>query len=88
MGIIDETDLLLALVRDRKAATARPVAAYMETRVETVAPTAPVTELLPLFRADRVAVVAGGGGTPFYGEPSSGGWSPPAWGHGPGSEAG
>jgi CBS-domain-containing membrane protein len=67
VGIIDESDLLLALVRDGQAATSAPVSDYMEGRVETVPPTAAPAELLPLLRAGRVAVVAGDGGTPFYG---------------------
>ncbi|GBF88277.1 cystathionine beta-synthase [Raphidocelis subcapitata] len=67
VGIIDESDLLLALLRDGPGATARPVSRYMEPRVETVAPTAAPAELLPVLRAGRVAVVAGPGGAPFYG---------------------
>jgi len=67
VGILDESDLLLALVRDGKSATARPVSEYMESRVETVPPTAAPTDLLPILRAGRVAVVAGAGGMPFYG---------------------
>lgn len=67
VGIIDESDLLLGLLRDGRGATARPVSDYMERRVETVAPTAPHTDALPLLRAGRVAVVAGEGGRPFYG---------------------
>ncbi|KAI8474592.1 MAG: pyridoxal-5'-phosphate-dependent protein beta subunit [Monoraphidium minutum] len=67
VGIIDESDLLLALIRDGAAATARPVSDYMEGRVETVPPTAAPGDLLPLLRAGRVAVVAGPGGAPFYG---------------------
>jgi len=57
VGILDETDVLMALVRDRDCA-ARPVRDYMTSRVETVRPTASVNDLLPIFRADRVAVVA------------------------------
>lgn len=67
VGIIDESDLLLALLRDGAGATALPVSRYMEPRVETVPPTAAPAELLPMLRAGRVAVVAGPGGTPFYG---------------------
>jgi CBS domain-containing protein len=67
VGILDESDLLLGLVRDGRAATARPVSDYMERRVEFVAPTAAWAGLLPILRAGRVAVVAGEGGAPFYG---------------------
>jgi len=49
--------VLMALVRDRDCA-ARPVRDYMTSRVETVRPTASVNDLMPIFRADRVAVVA------------------------------
>lgn len=67
VGIIDESDLLLALLRDGKEATKHPVSKYMEPRVETVAPTAVPADLLPILRAGRVVVVAGEGGEPFYG---------------------
>jgi cystathionine beta-synthase len=67
VGILDESDLLLALLRDGKSATSRPVSLYMESRVETVPPTAAVADLLPILRAGRVVVVAGEGGLPFYG---------------------
>jgi cystathionine beta-synthase len=56
-GILDESDVLMALVRDRDCA-ARPVRDYMTSRVEAVRPTASVNDLVPIFRADRVAVVA------------------------------
>jgi cystathionine beta-synthase len=57
VGILDESDVLMALVRDRDCAT-RPVRDYMSSRVESVRPTASVNDLMPIFRADRVAVVA------------------------------
>ncbi|MEY3026818.1 MAG: hypothetical protein RLZZ238_1715 [Planctomycetota bacterium] len=57
VGILDESDVLMALVRDRDCA-ARPVRDYMSSRVETLRPTASVNDLVPIFRADRVAVVA------------------------------
>jgi len=57
VGILDESDVLMALVRDRDCA-ARPVRDYMSSRVETVRPTASANDLMPIFRADRVAVVA------------------------------
>jgi cystathionine beta-synthase len=49
--------VLLALVRDRDYAK-HPVRDYMTSRIETVRPTASVNDLLPIFRADRVAIVA------------------------------
>jgi cystathionine beta-synthase len=57
VGILDESDVLMALVRDRDYTT-RPVKDYMTSRVETVRPTASVNDLVPIFRADRVAIVA------------------------------
>lgn len=56
VGILDESDVLLALARDAKAA-ADPVSAYMTSRVETIHPAKSTDDLLPIFRADRVAVV-------------------------------
>jgi len=57
VGILDESDVLLALVHDRECG-AKPVKDFMTSRVETVRPTASVNDLMPIFRADRVAVVA------------------------------
>jgi cystathionine beta-synthase len=56
VGVIDESDILLALDRDTKALE-RPVRDFMTTRLETVKPTATIKELMPIFRADRVAIV-------------------------------
>jgi cystathionine beta-synthase len=98
VGIVDETDVLLALVQQQQrersggggvagggsgggaaAASSSPSSSpsakprvltcgdVMTTKVETVPPTASVDDLLPLFRADRVAVVAGEGGRPYFG---------------------
>ena len=57
VGILDESDVLLALVHDRECG-AKPVKDFMTSRVETVRPTASANDLMPIFRADRVAVVA------------------------------
>ncbi len=57
VGIIDESDILLALLRDQ-AAFDRPVSDFMTSRLETIAPTASVNDLMPIFRADRVAIVS------------------------------
>jgi cystathionine beta-synthase len=59
VGIIDESDLLLA-VYGQQDAFKHPVRDTMEDRLETVAPSAPLADLLPIFRADRVAIVADG----------------------------
>jgi cystathionine beta-synthase len=57
VGILDETDVLMALVRDRDCAN-KPIRDFMTSRVETVRPTASVNDLVPIFRADRIAVVS------------------------------
>jgi cystathionine beta-synthase len=49
--------VLLALVADRSAAK-RPVRDFMSSRLETVPPSARPEDLLPIFRAYRVAIVA------------------------------
>ncbi|HZB91184.1 MAG TPA: pyridoxal-phosphate dependent enzyme [Stellaceae bacterium] len=56
VGIIDENDMLLAVMRDA-GAFAEPVRGAMVTKVETIAPDAPVDALLPIFAKDHVAVV-------------------------------
>ncbi|RMH25113.1 MAG: pyridoxal-phosphate dependent enzyme [Planctomycetota bacterium] len=62
VGIIDEGDILLAVTAGRDAFD-KPVADFMTTRLETIAPGAPVQDLLPIFRADRVAIVVDERGT-------------------------
>lgn len=64
VGIIDESDVLLALTRQREGLR-RPVREFMTDRIETLPPTATVDDLMPIFRADRVAIVADG--ERFYG---------------------
>jgi len=56
VGILDEGDLLLAL-HHRSDHLADTVDAFMTDRLETVAPSAAIDELMPIFRADRVAIV-------------------------------
>ncbi len=56
-GIIDESDVLLAVMHDSECFT-RPVSDFMTRRLETVKPTASVNDLLPVFRADRIAIIA------------------------------
>ncbi len=58
IGIIDESDILLALTHHAESDLARPVSDFMTSRLETVKPTASMNDLLPIFRADRVAIVA------------------------------
>ncbi len=55
-GLIDESDLMLAAY-EAKSAFNDLVRDHMVSRLETVAPTEPVDALLPLFRAEKVAIV-------------------------------
>jgi cystathionine beta-synthase len=64
-GIIDEGDILLAVTHDA-AAFDKPVSDFMSRRLETIVPEAPVSALVPIFRADRIAIVVGRDGT-YYG---------------------
>ncbi len=64
VGILDESDVLLALAQDPKAAD-RPVSEFMVSRVETIHPSRTTSDLLPIFRADRVAVIHDG--TKYWG---------------------
>jgi cystathionine beta-synthase len=64
-GIIDESDVLLALSNDSTHGTARPVSDFMTSRLQTVKPSDTPASLLPIFHADRVAIVADEGA--FYG---------------------
>jgi cystathionine beta-synthase len=56
VGIIDESDLLVATNADPKA-FAEPVRRAMVSKVETIAPDAPLADLLPIFAKDHVAVL-------------------------------
>lgn len=75
VGILDEGDILIAIATDRGeggegGAFDRPVSDYMTRRLETLPPEAPVSSLMPIFRADRVAIVvdrAKGGTGEFLG---------------------
>jgi cystathionine beta-synthase len=64
-GIIDEGDILLAVTHDPSGFD-KPVSDFMTRRLETIVPEAPVSALVPIFRADRVAIVVGRDGT-YYG---------------------
>ncbi len=59
MGILDESDVLMA-VADSTDAFTNPVSKYMTTKLKTLAPDADVHDLLPIFEADRVAIVMDG----------------------------
>ena len=60
IGILDESDLLLH-VHSNPARFKDAVSTAMVNNVETIAPDAPVSSLLPIFQRDHVAVVADGG---------------------------
>ena len=64
VGIIDESDLLLAIT-EQPAAFGEPVRNYMTSKLETVGRLATVEKLFPIFDAGRVAIVADGEG--FHG---------------------
>ncbi|HUS23365.1 MAG TPA: cystathionine beta-synthase [Candidatus Binatia bacterium] len=56
-GIVDESDLVQGTHLDPKRFS-EPVSTAMVNNVETVAPDAPVSALMPIFARDHVAVVA------------------------------
>jgi len=59
VGILDESDVLLAVSRD-EAAFGRPVRDFMTSRLTTVAPDASLESLLPIFDRGLVAIVCDG----------------------------
>lgn len=65
-GIIDESDLLLAVQgKSEEEAFKQTVSSFMVSRLETIHPSASEAELMPILRADKVAIVADD--TTFYG---------------------
>jgi cystathionine beta-synthase len=58
-GILDESDILLAITRNAEAFS-HPVSKYMTRKLKTVLPTDSVDTLLPIFQADRIAIVVQG----------------------------
>jgi cystathionine beta-synthase len=63
VGLVDESDVLAALAsaQDRKQGFGRPVSDVMTARLETVEADAPITDLVPFFKKDYVAIVMDGG---------------------------
>jgi cystathionine beta-synthase len=59
VGLIDESDLLLAAFDD-ESRLREPVAAVMSTALRTVTPSTPVRELLPIFQAGMVPILLDG----------------------------
>ncbi len=56
VGIVDESDLLMA-VNESPSAFAQPVRTAMVAKVDTLAPDAPLSALVPIFARDHVAVL-------------------------------
>jgi cystathionine beta-synthase len=59
VGILDESDLLLAVTRGQERFR-DPVRASMNARIETMPPSAPIDALFPVFAKDHVALVMDG----------------------------
>jgi len=55
-GIIDESDILLALTR-KDADSKQPVSDFMTRKLETVGPDTSIDDLMPIFSRDQVAIV-------------------------------
>jgi cystathionine beta-synthase len=60
VGLVDESDMLGAVLEGSERAFAMPVKEVMVTRLETISADAPIRELVPLFRRDLVAIVMDG----------------------------
>jgi len=58
-GLIDESDILLAVYGNEEHFQ-QQVADFMVTHLEVVPPSASIESLLPLFKADKIAIVAEG----------------------------
>jgi cystathionine beta-synthase len=57
IGIVDESDLVMHLYTDPKRFQ-DPVSTAMVVNLDTIAPDAPISDLLPIFKRDHVAIVA------------------------------
>ncbi len=60
VGIVDESDILLAVCSDHEDRFGDPVRTAMTLRLETVPPSSPLESLLPIFDKGRVAIVRDG----------------------------
>jgi cystathionine beta-synthase len=58
-GIIDESDILLEVMRD-EARFKQPVSSAMISKIETIQADTRIEDLLPIFRADHVPIVMDG----------------------------
>jgi cystathionine beta-synthase len=61
VGLVDESDMLGAVLEHSARAFEHPVKEVMVTRLETISADAPIADLVPLFRRDLVAIVLDGG---------------------------
>jgi cystathionine beta-synthase len=61
VGLVDESDMLGAVLEGSDRAFELPVKEVMVTRLETIAADAPIRDLVPLFRRDLVAIVMDAG---------------------------
>jgi cystathionine beta-synthase len=61
VGLVDESDMLGAVLEHSSRAFEQPVKEVMVTRLETISADAPIADLVPLFRRDLVAIVLDGG---------------------------
>jgi cystathionine beta-synthase len=57
VGLVDESDMLGALLEGSEKAFELPVKDVMVTRLETISADVPIRDLVPLFRNDHVAIV-------------------------------
>jgi cystathionine beta-synthase len=63
VGLVDESDLLSAMLKPADSVTAafnRPVGEFMTSRLETISADAPIYDLVALFNKDYVAIVMDG----------------------------
>ena len=60
VGLVDESDMLGAVLESSASAFDLPVKEVMVTGLETISADAPIRELVPLFRRDLVAIVMDG----------------------------
>ena len=60
VGLVDESDMLGAVLEGSARAFDLPVKEVMVTRLETISADAPIRELVPLFRRGLVAIVMDG----------------------------
>ena len=60
VGLVDESDMLAAVLESSELAFDKPVKEVMVTRLETISAGAPIRDLVPLFRRNLIAIVMEG----------------------------